>query len=278
MNLFRQLQNTRILAKELGYPASIRFALSYLLLKILSPGIQKIRTLRVGPYLFSFENIDDFIGLFTEIFLKEAYVLARTHEAITVMDCGANIGVSLLYFKLRAPNAQVTCFEPNPGARSILEKNIQQNGWGKSVTVVPCALGSKTGTTTLFVKHTTASGSDASVANYFDTTKGPVSSISVDVVTLSSFIETQVDLLKIDIEGPELEVLEEVAHAGKLAMVSEIQLEYHYIKDHFTRPLVDMLTLLEKAGFMTFVESIALPHHVLHTHKNHAYMVFAWRP
>lgn len=277
MSLLRQIQNSRKLAEEIGYPASIRFGLSYLWHKMSAPKAHVMRTLPVGKYRFSFENMDDFIGLFTEIFLKEAYVLERTQEPVSIIDCGANIGVSLLYFKLRAPNARVTCFEPNPGARTILEKNIRENGWGDSVTVVPFALGAEKGTAQLYLKDTTASGSDASVANYFDTKKSGVTTLPIDVVTLSSYISAPVDLLKIDIEGPELNVLEEIVSAGKITQVTSIQLEYHYIKGHFTRPLSDVLTLLEKNGFKTFVESIASPHHVVQKDVNHAYMMFAWK-
>ena len=277
MNLFRQVQNTRKLAREIGYGASILFSCSYLWCKATSSKKHTIRTLPVGSYRFSFESIDDFIGLFTEIFLKEAYVLERTQKPLSIIDCGANIGVSLLYFKLRAPNARITCFEPNPGARTILEKNIEQNGWGDSVIVVPCALGVEKGTTELYLKDTRASGSDASIANYFDSKKNSVTTISIDVVTLSSYISAPVDLLKIDIEGPELSVLEEIVSAGKIEQVSAIQLEYHYIKNHFTRPLSDVLTLLEQHGFKTFVESIATPHDVVEKDTNHAYMIFAWK-
>ena len=277
MSLFRQLQNTKKLAMEIGYLASIRFGFSYLWCKISSSKKGRMRTLPVGPYRFSFENRDDFIGLFTEIFIKEAYVLGRTQEAISIIDCGANIGVSLLYFKLRAPASRVVCFEPNPSARELLEKNILANNWGESVTVLPYALGAEKGTANLYLKATTTSGSDASVANYFESEKGAVATIPIDVVTLSSYISKPVDLLKIDIEGPELSVLEELVSTGNIQHVSMIQMEYHYIKNHFTRPLSDLLTLLEQQGFSTFVESIASPHHVVLKNTNHAYMVFAWR-
>lgn len=60
-----------------------------------------------------------------------------------MIDCGANIGVSLLYIKIRAPRARVSCFEPNPAARAVIEKNITANNLEKDVQIFPYALGKK---------------------------------------------------------------------------------------------------------------------------------------
>ena len=51
-----------------------------------------------------------FTGLFSEIFLNETYYLAPTQQSLRAIDCGANIGVSLLYIKVRASHAARTVF------------------------------------------------------------------------------------------------------------------------------------------------------------------------
>ena len=64
-----------------------------------------------------------------------------------------------------------------------------------------------------------------------------------------------VDFLKIDIEGSELEVIEELSNAKKLRYVKQMVIEYHHHiareSDVFSR----MLRLLEDAGFGYQIES-----------------------
>jgi FkbM family methyltransferase len=196
---------------------------------------------------------------------------------MSVIDCGANIGVSLLYIKIRAPHAQVLCFEPNPAARAVLEKNIAANGWEKDVRVLPYALGKKKGTVDFFVDEKEKTSSGGSIGNHLKNKNQKLNSYSVEVDVLSHYIDHKIDFLKIDIEGPEFDVLEEAAQAGKLDSVSLIELEYHHIPGFFTRPLSEMLALLESRGFRTFVESDTLPHKIIGRDAWHTYMIFAWR-
>jgi FkbM family methyltransferase len=236
-----------------------------------------LATIPIGPYSFSFSNIHDFAGLFSEIFLNETYYIPKTTTSPVVIDAGANIGVSLLYIKLQAPGAVVTCFEPNPSARRVLEENIRHNSWQTSVSVVPAALGATTGTTTLFVSERADTSSDASVANYLKEKGRKLNSFEVPVEVLSKYVAENTDLLKLDIEGPEFDVLRELKQSGALSRIKAIQMEYHYIPNHFETPLGELLQFLTQAGFTSFVESIAKPHTIVGKNTSHAYMVFAWR-
>ncbi len=266
------------LRRLIGLWAALCFALAHMKNKMLPPRAGKLAHVPIGPYLFYFPSLDYFVGLFTEIFFKETYYLVPTHEPIRVIDCGANIGMSLLYIKIRAPRAQVVCFEPNPAARAVLEKNVAANGWEKDVRVLPYALGKKKGTVDFFVDEKEKTSSGGSIGHYQKNKNQKLNSYSVEVETLSQYIDQEVNLLKIDIEGAELDVLEELVAAGKLHLVSTLQLEYHYIPGFFTRPLSEMLTLLESNGFHTFVESNSLPHAIVGHDRLHTYMIFAWRP
>ena len=40
------------------------------------------------------------------------------------IDCGANIGISILFFKKQYPDCTIMAFEPNPHAFPLLEKNV----------------------------------------------------------------------------------------------------------------------------------------------------------
>lgn len=278
MKLLRLLGYFSKLRALVGFRAACIFTLGYVRNKISPPNDTRLGHIPVGPYLFYFPSLTYFEGLFFEIFLKGTYSLARTDEPIQAIDCGANIGVSLLYIKTRAPRARVVCFEPNPAARAVLEKNIAENKWGNDVHVFPYALGKEKGTVEFFVEGKVPTSSGGGVANYSKNKNSPLSSYMVDVDTLSHYIDGTVDLLKIDIEGGEFDVLEELVAHDALKFVDRIQLEYHYIPGFFTRPLSEMLSLLESKGFRTFVHSTAPPHQVVGNDGIHTYMIFAWHP
>ena len=267
---FLQLNNI------LGFGATCSFCFSYAL-HIVWPQKGELAHMPVGPYVFYFPSFAYFEGLFTEIFFKGTYFLAPTTKPIWVIDCGANIGMSLLYVKVRAPQARVLCFEPNPAARAVLERNIAANKWGDDVQVFPFALGKERGTADFFVDNNETTSSGGSVARYQKNETSDFNSYTVDVDVLSHYINGTVDLLKMDIEGPEFDVLEELRATNKLRSIATIQLEYHYIPGFFTRPLSEMLSLLEKAGFHTFVQANAPAHQIINQDVMHTYMVFAWR-
>lgn len=278
MQLARYFGYFRQLKGIIGFKAAVSFSLSHLWNKVRPPKGGRFATVPVGPYVFYFPYLPHFVGLVTEIFFKESYYLEPTQEAISVIDGGANIGVALLYVKLRAPNARVTCFEPNPAARAVLEKNIEKNHWKGTVTVHPVALGMQKGTAKFYVTQDVATSSDGSMSDYLEQKGRTLTSYDVPVEPLSGYIDRDIDLLKVDIEGPEFDVLQEMAAHGKLSSVKNVQLEYHYVPDHFTTPLSDVLKLLEANGFKTFVQANGPAHAVIGKDTLHTYMVFAWRP
>src|SRR3989344_2295303 len=129
MTLVRYAAHFARLRSLIGFRAATAFALAYLRCKMQPPTREKPAAIPLGPYVVHFSSLPYFAGLFNEIFLEETYYLAPTHEPLAVIDAGANIGLSLLYIKLQVPRARVQCFEPNPAARAMLERNIAANGW-----------------------------------------------------------------------------------------------------------------------------------------------------
>lgn len=52
-----------------------------------------------------------------------------------ILDCGGNIGMSVIWFKQRYPRARITVFEADPQTADLLEENVRTLGLA-SVTVV----------------------------------------------------------------------------------------------------------------------------------------------
>ncbi len=60
-----------------------------------------------------------------------------TQVTTRILDLGANIGTSAIYFQRRFPNAHIACVEPSPGNLAMLERNHRLNAL--SVTIFDCA-------------------------------------------------------------------------------------------------------------------------------------------
>jgi hypothetical protein len=71
----------------------------------------------------------------------------------------------------------------------------------------------------------------------------------VNTTALSQHIDLTVDFLKMDIEGAEFSVLEELDQAGKLGLIKEMSIEYHHHIHDDSDTLSDLLSILERNNF-----------------------------
>jgi FkbM family methyltransferase len=137
-----------------------------------------------------------------------AAVLHFLKPGFTFLDCGANIGYfSVLAGQRVEPGGRVIAIEANPVTYQLLKRNLKINDFG---TAIHCALTSEPGKVELFMPR---SGGDV----YSSIRKGglvrgnDVESFSVLGRTLDEVVASlqleRVNLVKIDIEGGELEVL-----------------------------------------------------------------------
>ena len=60
------------------------------------------------------------------------------------------------------------------------------------------------------------------------------------------YIETDVDLLKIDVEVVEFDILKELAVTGKIAFVKNVIMEYHHLEEN---GLIKFLAFFDEHGF-----------------------------
>jgi hypothetical protein len=97
----------------------------------------------------------------------------------------------------------------------------------------------------------------------------------VEAVRLSEFVREEVDFLKMDIEGAEAEVLEELAEADKLRLVREMVIEYHHHIDPGEDHLGATLRLLEQNGFG--YEIAAYPERPMRRERFLDLLVYAYR-
>lgn len=116
-------------------------------------------------------------------------------KGMTVVDVGAFIGYyTLLAAKRVGDNGKVFAFEAAPNHFKLLLKNIEINGWN-NIKAFQLAVSDKSGKRKFNVKALSGS-SFASTENIVDT-------ITVNTVSLGSFLQTNPDIVKIDVEGGE---------------------------------------------------------------------------
>jgi FkbM family methyltransferase len=163
-----------------------------------------------------------------------------------VLDLGANIGIFTIFLLSLERNLRIHCFEPAAQTRQRLERNIASNGLEQRVRIYPFALYSRNATMQL---KPTASSGDKSLFERWNTIEGE-SEEEVECISLSGALrvcgEEYVDLLKMDIEGAEVEVLEGASDV-EWHRIRKICLEYH----NFLRPDSGrrVMNNLERYGF-----------------------------
>lgn len=189
-------------------------------------------------------GLGSLVHLFREIFVGRVYDVGLESRAPRIIDCGSNIGMSILFFKNLYPDARILGFEPHPAVYDTLARNVETNAL-HDVSLQRKALGGEPGALDFYVKQ----GDNGALDMGLFAGSGEATMIKVECETLSPYIDGPVDLLKLDIEGAEEMVLDELARADRLRHVRNIVCEYHHHIDPSTDRLSRTLAILESAGF-----------------------------
>lgn len=130
-----------------------------------------------------------------------AAIIAATNDGDVVLDVGANIGVWTRQLLTAKRLARVVAFEPDPRTFTMLAKNLA--GYA-AASCEQVAVGDHLGSVQL-------SRGTESKQNYVATAfRAAVDAVAVPMITIDHFAErealTRLDLLKVDVEGLELDV------------------------------------------------------------------------
>jgi FkbM family methyltransferase len=133
-----------------------------------------------------------------EVFGLGCYDLpCNSSDLRTVVDLGANIGLTTLYLASKAPEAQFICVEPVPANADLLRRNLAP----LSRAIVVQAAVTKESGTVMFDDTRPAWGGGISRKGRLR-----VEAISIDDLLARYAPDRMIDLLKMDIEGAEAEV------------------------------------------------------------------------
>ncbi len=173
-----------------------------------------------------------------ELFKDEVYKFISSRPDPYIIDCGSNIGMSILYFKSLYPGSRILGFEADPHIFSFLEKNIRSFNLA-SVTVINKAVWDADDQVLSFLAEGGAGGR-------LQQKSGQFKYIDVMTARLKNYLNEDIEFLKIDIEGAEYKVIEDCF--DQLGLVKNLFIEYHSLVNE-EQNLHHILKIVHDAGF-----------------------------
>ena len=154
--------------------------------------------------------------------------LRDLHPGAIAVDCGAHVGN--LTAHMAATGATVYAFEPNPNAFAHLRERFAGN---ERVRCREAAVTDRDGVARLYLHREAASDPVVwAVGSSLFPTKGNVDErrfVEVDTIDLDRFLWDvgPVTVLKLDVEGAEVPILEKLIESGRLRGISHVLVEMH---------------------------------------------------
>ena len=187
--------------------------------------------------------------LHEEIFGSSCYVFDLPTRPF-VIDVGANIGMFSLFVKRQHPGADILAFEPVPEIVTVLRRNIELHRLS-AVDVREVALGSRAERDVPFTYYPALPGNSTRYPEQKQQAKAMLRQLysarvaerlyqgepsTVCVQPLSAYLrdDRPVDLLKVDVEGAELDVLTGIDEPH-WPLIRQVLLEVHDQDGRLTR-------------------------------------------
>jgi FkbM family methyltransferase len=253
---------------------------NHLALQVQLAGLPRHEAATVDCGGFRLELVDapSFLAAHYDIFVEQIYRFPFAHDAPSIVDLGANIGLATLWFKRHYPHARIVALEPDPAIFACLERNVRGNGFS-DVELVDRAAWDADTELTFFPDG--ADGGHAGERESMSESSAAGRSVKVKALAIDRFLGARpIDFLKMDIEGAEDVVV--AACRPLLRRVGCVFIEYHSRRAAPSR-LGPIVAALEEAGFRLRVESAgkrtrpffrADPQGAFDMQLN----LFAWRP
>lgn len=148
---------------------------------------------------------------------------AATHEGATVLDIGANVGAyTILFAHWVGPRGRVIAFEPVPGICELLRAEVELNRVADRVEIVNAAVTGSNGAAAMIAPgpvgiNRVVTSTDANLLQ--------VRSVTLDDFCIARGIRPNV--IKIDVEGVELDTLRGARRALASSGVTAVFVEWH---------------------------------------------------
>jgi len=198
-------------------------------------GGDALNSLILGRYRIWYRECSGFstLEVYHEIFREDNHFLLPEFsgkEETVILDIGANEGFYALKIKEHNPDCRLVCVEPNPYLFEVLQRNLASNQI-RNVSTVNKALAAEKGTVhfELIKQIGPIGGRDLKLVNRPWLKEEFIQSIEVETETLNDLLRRfgikQTGILKVDVEGMELDVL--AGARDGLEEVDKIVIERH---------------------------------------------------
>jgi FkbM family methyltransferase len=194
---------------------------------------------KISKYSVKYFNEKEFHTLKREIFTNNCYYFPTENRNPLIIDVGAYIGISILYFKHIYPNCKIIAFEPNPTAFKKLEENIFENDI-KNVELHNTGISYKTNKKEMYIDDSNMNR--YSVASFRKNGwNREVESKKIEVKTekLDKYMDRPIELLKLDVEGSEWDILSNIS--SHFTNIRNIIFEYHPIENQNIEKFINLL-------------------------------------
>jgi len=162
-----------------------------------------------------------------EVFMSDFYKFNSENKKPVIIDCGANIGLSVLYFKHTHPEAVIYAFEPDTKNYNYLAENVKSYGWEKSVFIYKQLVSDTAGFEYFEELGNAGSKIVSENAQNSNTTK-------IEKIRLKDFLtelNCKIDFLKLDIEGSEFDVIPDLKELYPI--IQKMYIEFHSDVNNF---------------------------------------------
>jgi len=243
------INSAYLIKSPLKISSKITILQKYVFLMVAKTRILRIKKITIQNFKIVAFDEDALVYLFGEIFVKNIYYFDAKNDSPVIIDCGSNIGVSILYFKYLYPNAIIYGFEPDKTTYELLQKNIQVNKLNQ-VHLYNYAVSNKDGELSFYIDESPGNLTMSAI-------KGRISKKEVKVkqISLANFIKNtlpknkKVDLLKMDIEGYEDIAIDDLYSKKTLKNINEMIIEYHLNIEGTQPKLGAFLYMFEKSDY-----------------------------
>ena len=206
------------------------------------PRYTKTTTNLLGPTIALVDSVS-FLAQYRVIFAREKYRFTAKRPNPVILDCGANIGLMSIYWKRAYPLARIIAFEPDPDVFEVLSWNVAHLDLS-DIELVQKAVWTCADELPFWVE-----GADAGKLVHQTDDPSPPTRF-VRTVRLRDYLDTEIDMLKLDIEGSEVEVILDCV--DRLKNVHNVLVEYHSFHSQKQR-IDELLHALLAADFRLHV-------------------------
>jgi len=227
---------------------------------------QKFPEIQFSDYeegvLVEFQSLKIYVETYEELFiLDEVFVQNEynflTKEKVTVIDIGANIGSASLFFATLSNVVDIHAFEPVLETYIQAKENIERNNFSSKVNLYNFGLGKNNRMETFLFDKNIKGNTGVRAEKSTSFKKENVIETQVEIKNTSETINQIIEnchykiMLKVDCEGGEYEIFENLSNSGLINKIDYIMMEWH------DKGAEELEKVLYENSFITFSKRLA---------------------